>query len=684
VTPIKNGKTTLAYLSFRIDPISFFWNQLLRVRIGETGESYLVSREGVLLSPSRFQEQLTDFVQDYVPGKEIFNVSLPIIRKGKSPLKGMSHALPGFRLSPYPDYRGTYVVGIWEWIDSLNIGLVIERDHAEAYTNYYNTQKFLWFIFLFSTALISGIFYLLARFHERYKESLEVMTDHLSGIEATVLNYLPMESYKIQSTNQHFIKQTGLEKNQIIGRSVLEFIHPDDVDNFKKTIVHNLVDKKSIEHEYRMVVKDITIHVKERGQIQQTSGVVSIDSFITNITERKKMEKRLVNQITLSSIFQTLLRKASTFESTNEMYQFAMDLLIDYQIAEIHSGSVYTIDKDKDIHIEFESGEDPEEIEGFFSRWEDSIRLKPQITNNQPVIEFIDDNQQEVYIPLEQKGHVFGMMKLNMKHMKDFDGQVVQFLMSMAHIMSEVILRINLDEELAVQRENNVKTERLSAVSEISDSLAHELNNPLMIIKGMIKLMKRSVEKEKYERLPKTIKDIDKVTDRITTLVSSLRLFNRNHHTVIDQIDFRKFFNSMVIEGSIQAEKNDILLTYKNKLDGCLFGSKEELSFVIQKYITECCNVVRTQEEKEIVVTTKHIKGCIELRIINMHAPSPEEIMQNKDGDQVVENKVEGVNLWKNIIELNKGSVEYINGHYEHGFVLRLMFEKSLTEKKSD
>lgn len=683
MTPIKKGSLTLGYLAFRIDPNLFYWEQLLSVRIGETRESYLVSREGDLLSPSRFQSQLTDYLADYLPGKEIFNISLPVISEGKSPLRDMSHALSGFRLSPYPDYRGAAVVGIWQWIDSLNIGLVIERDYVDAYSNYQYSQKILWFIFLFSAGLISGIFYLLARFHERYKESLEVMTDHLSGIEATVLNYLPMENYRIQSTNQHFLQQTGLEKTQIIGRSILDFIHPDDLENFTKTIVHNLIDKNSIEHEYRMVFKDKTIHVKERGQIKQASGVVNIDSFITNITERKIMEKRLVNQITLSSIFQTLLRKASTFESTIEMYQFVLELLIDYHIAEINSGSVYSIDTQKDIHIEFEQGEVPEEIEGFFSRWEDSIRLKSQITNNLPVIEFIDDNKQEVYIPIELRGRVFGMMKLNMDYMKEFDGQVVQFLMSMAHIMSEVVLRLKIDEELALQRENNVKNERLSAVGEISDSLAHELNNPLMIIKGMIKLMKRSIEKEKYERLPKTIKDIDKATDRITTLVSSLRLFNRNHHTVIDQIDFRKFFNSMVIEGSIQAEKNDILLTYENQLDGCLFASKEELGFVIQKYITECCNVVRTQEEKEIVVTTKQINDCIELRIINMHAPSPEEIMQNKDDDQVVENKVEGVNLWKNIIELNKGSVEYINGHYEHGFVLRLMFEESLPDKKS-
>lgn len=151
----------------------------------------------------------------------------------------------------------------------------------------------------------------------------------------------------------------------------------------------------------------------------------------------------------------------------------------------------------------------------------------------------------------------------------------------------------------------------------------------------------------------------------------------------MEQIDFKPFFTNLMIEVSIMAEKSDILLHYENNLDGVLYGDKEELKFVLMKYITECCNVIRTQEEREILIQTQFENDRVKFFIKNTFPPPEEEIMKNKEGDSMVENKLEGVNLWKNVVELNMGQVRFINGQVEHGFEITLLFEEELSQKKS-
>ena len=663
VSPIKDGEETLMYLTFRLSPESFIWETLTSERIGDSGESYLINKDGYLLSPSRFQNDLQKLFQDYTPYGEIMRARLPVIASGDSPLNGIRNEFSSTRLVPYPDYRGIPVIGTWKWLPGYQLGLVIERDFDEAFKNHENSKIILWIIFGIVSLIISFVSNLAWRGREKVAESARQMKEHLSRVDATVISYEPLNDFYIHAVNEHLHRILGIPKEDVLGQSLMNWIHPDDHEDYKKTVMHNMIDKRSYEHSFRIKTAKKDIYVMEKAQFQRHGKDFYVESFMTDITEQKQMSQRLMKQITLSSVFQILLKHASRFKTDDDLFSFVVELLVDYQIAEIHSGSVYSIDENKNLQIICEVGESEDEIEGFISRWEDSTRLKTQIKQGQPVTETIDDDREELYMPLQEEGRVVALLKLNKTNFENFDSQEIQFLLSLVNIVSEILHRINIDDELARERENKVKTERLAAVGEISDSLAHEINNPLMIIKGMTQLMKRNIKKERYERLERTLKDVDMATDRISLLISSLRLFNRNHHSKMEQIDFKPFFTSLMIETSIMTEKSDILLRYENQLDGILYGDKEELKFVLLKYITECCNVVRTQEQREIFIQTEYLHDRVKLHIKNAFPPSDQEIMKNIEGDKMVEKKLEGVNLWKNVVELNMGHVSFINDH---------------------
>ncbi len=128
----------LAVLTFRLDPTRDFSAILARGRLGATGETYLVDRDGLLLSPSRFDAELREagrigsgsaWLQLDVrePGEN--GTPGPLTRMARSAVQGQS----GIALDPYPDYRGVPVVGTWEWLPEVDAAIATEIDAADGY-----------------------------------------------------------------------------------------------------------------------------------------------------------------------------------------------------------------------------------------------------------------------------------------------------------------------------------------------------------------------------------------------------------------------------------------------------------------------------------------------------------------------------------------------------------------------
>jgi serine/threonine protein kinase len=133
------------------------FSMLLSVtHMGETGESYAVDPNGMLLTNSRFQEQLLEGGSNHFEeGDSVFNfyvrdpgVSLksekPKEAKEFWPLTKPAQAIQSYALlnekklglikEPYRDYRGEEVIGAWLWFPEYRFGVITEIDKSEAYS----------------------------------------------------------------------------------------------------------------------------------------------------------------------------------------------------------------------------------------------------------------------------------------------------------------------------------------------------------------------------------------------------------------------------------------------------------------------------------------------------------------------------------------------------------------------
>lgn len=152
VAPVRDENfQVIAVLGLQIRPEEEFTEILQLGRMGESGETYAFNRAGVMVSNSRFDDdlKLLGLVTQEEGSSSLLTIHLvdpqgnllegyrPKILRRDMPLTYMvTAAVDGSandNLDGYPDYRGVPVVGAWQWLDAYGLGVATEVDFAEAY-----------------------------------------------------------------------------------------------------------------------------------------------------------------------------------------------------------------------------------------------------------------------------------------------------------------------------------------------------------------------------------------------------------------------------------------------------------------------------------------------------------------------------------------------------------------------
>lgn len=150
--PVRNESfEVVAVLALRIRPEEEMTRIMQLGRIGDSGETYAFDKTGLMVSNSRFDNELilSGLLIDQPNSKSILNIQLrdpqgnllngerPKIRRADLPLTlSAASAIAGkdgANLTGYRDYRGVPVVGAWKWLPKYQIGLTTEIDVAEAF-----------------------------------------------------------------------------------------------------------------------------------------------------------------------------------------------------------------------------------------------------------------------------------------------------------------------------------------------------------------------------------------------------------------------------------------------------------------------------------------------------------------------------------------------------------------------
>ncbi len=132
-------------------------------RSGQTGETYAVDAQGLMLSESRFPDDVSRLGLLPPEAKGKTTAFLEVRDPGASPSSGaaggLRRALPltlaaasasaghaGSNVDGYRGYRGVPVVGAWTWLPDYGFGLVSEVSQREAYADLSVIRRAFWIL----------------------------------------------------------------------------------------------------------------------------------------------------------------------------------------------------------------------------------------------------------------------------------------------------------------------------------------------------------------------------------------------------------------------------------------------------------------------------------------------------------------------------------------------------------
>jgi PAS domain S-box-containing protein len=137
-TPLKdNDGVTIGVVSLRIH-VGTLGNLMLSYQFGKTGESYLVNKDGYMLTESRFTKHLKKMGR--IKKRSALELKLVDLETGEltAGVKQCVKGKDGSDANGYKDYGGISVLGVWRWLPEFDWGVITEIDRTEAYGVAYN------------------------------------------------------------------------------------------------------------------------------------------------------------------------------------------------------------------------------------------------------------------------------------------------------------------------------------------------------------------------------------------------------------------------------------------------------------------------------------------------------------------------------------------------------------------
>jgi signal transduction histidine kinase len=232
-------------------------------------------------------------------------------------------------------------------------------------------------------------------------------------------------------------------------------------------------------------------------------------------------------------------------------------------------------------------------------------------------------------------------------------------------------------DELKRTQAQLVRTAKLASIGELAAGVAHELNQPLMVIRGTVQIMNRSLPLGRMTeaQLADGLKNIDKNSSRMMNIIDPLRTFSHQSTMPFAQTDVNEVIREcfLMIGGQLRLRSISIGMELDQTLP-TIHGSGQQLEQVILNLITNARDAIldRAATEKEpegfegrITIRTAAVAGGVEVIFQDNGRGIPESAKQKIFDPFFTTKEVGkgtglGLSISFGIIEAHTGRIEIV------------------------
>lgn len=276
-------------------------------RTGSTGETYLMNENGLLLTESRFNDDLV--AQRLLQSGQRSALNLSIKNPKTNELTKMAKSMQKYPekecgITPYSDYRGESVIGCWGWNKNFKLGIATEVDESEAFRSFEVIR--IRFIFIFIIFFAFLYFYYMYLRHSKNLENQITLSNQILKNKNSELNSLMKAINKhvlisktdkngvITYVNDYFSKVSQFSIQDLIGKNhnvVSSGVHGEIFWNdfwrtIKSKIIWNgIIKNRAKDGSYYWVDTTIIPVLNENREIKE---YISVRTDITSIKEAEE------------------------------------------------------------------------------------------------------------------------------------------------------------------------------------------------------------------------------------------------------------------------------------------------------------------------------------------------------------------------------------------------------------
>ncbi len=173
---------------------------------------------------------------------------------------------------------------------------------------------------------------------------------------------------------------------------------------------------------------------------------------------------------------------------------------------------------------------------------------------------------------------------------------------------------VNAEEAMKLERSKALLNAKLASLGEMSAGIAHEINNPLAIISGMIYILK-SAKSDPEESL-RLLDSIQKASDRIARIVLGLRKFSRtSDKATISEHNLNKIIDEAIILLNTRAKQYSVNLTVNADAEYMILCDEIEIEQVLINLVNNGIDAVRYLPHKWVNLTLTSNENEVILRV---------------------------------------------------------------------
>lgn len=250
---------------------------------------------------------------------------------------------------------------------------------------------------------------------------------------------------------------------------------------------------------------------------------------------------------------------------------------------------------------------------GHYQAWEDSLSPQAKIKAISELSKALTGEKEfnttfEITTKNGQKKQVGGRGQV----IRNSSGEPVMMYGINWDRTKEFELELKLREEQA----KSVHNSKLASLGEMSAGIAHEINNPLAIIDGNLRLLEKCKDDEK--KFKDKLQILMKATHRITKIITSLRKFSRNTNgTNSQQIDFVALLEEVLIFTEIKSKSVGVRFEFDFDPNVRFLIDELELQQVLINLINNSIDAIKDHSEPWIKIKTFSDADWIYLQVID-------------------------------------------------------------------